>query len=123
MASRPTLLSGWSRTSPTHATLAEVGSDADVQLMSDIAKDGKGRGYVALDPETIPQIFTTETLLISRDLIIEKPVTQTLEEAAQLLDLQREHGVVVQVGHVERFNPAFVQAKPWLKDPMFIETP
>ena len=55
-----------------------VGSDADVQLMADIAKDGKGRGYVALDPETIPQIFTTETLLISRDLIIEKPVTPTL---------------------------------------------
>jgi Ca-activated chloride channel homolog len=55
-----------------------VGSDADVQLMADIAKEGKGRGYVALDPETIPQIFTTETLLISRDLIIEKPVTPTM---------------------------------------------
>ena len=42
-----------------------VGNDADVQLMADIAKDGKGRGYVALDSRTIPQIFTTETLLIS----------------------------------------------------------
>src|SRR5262249_14338204 len=52
-----------------------VGSDADVQLMADIAKDGKGRGYVALDPETIPQIFTTETLLISRDLLVEKLTT------------------------------------------------
>ena len=46
-----------------------VGSDADVQLMADIAKEGKGRGYVALDPQTIPQIFTAETLLISRDLL------------------------------------------------------
>ena len=55
-----------------------VGNDADVQLMADIAKDGKGRGYVALDPETIPQIFTTETLLISRDLLIEKPVTPSI---------------------------------------------
>ena len=52
-----------------------VGNDADIQLMADIAKDGKGRGYVALDPQTIPQIFTTETLLISRDLLIEKSVT------------------------------------------------
>jgi uncharacterized membrane protein len=51
-----------------------VGNDADVQLMADIAKVGKGRGYVALDPQTIPQIFTTETLLISRDLLIEKTV-------------------------------------------------
>jgi Mg-chelatase subunit ChlD len=55
-----------------------VGSDADVQLMADIAKNGKGRGYVALDPQTIPQIFTTETLLISRDLLIEKPVTPVI---------------------------------------------
>jgi hypothetical protein len=55
-----------------------VGNDADVQLMADIAKNGKGRGYVALDPQTIPQIFTTETLLISRDLLIEKPVTPTI---------------------------------------------
>ena len=52
-----------------------VGNDADVQLMADIAKDGKGRGYVALDPSTIPQIFTTETLLISRDLLVEKIIT------------------------------------------------
>jgi hypothetical protein len=55
-----------------------VGSDADVQLMADIAKVGKGRGYVALDPQTIPQIFTAETLLISRDLLIEKSVAPTM---------------------------------------------
>jgi Ca-activated chloride channel family protein len=55
-----------------------VGSDADIQLMADIAKDGKGRGYVALDPQTIPQIFTTETLLISRDLLVEKTVTPSV---------------------------------------------
>ncbi len=55
-----------------------VGSDADVQLMADIAKTGKGRGYVALDPQTIPQIFTTETLLIARDLLVEKTVTPAI---------------------------------------------
>jgi uncharacterized membrane protein len=51
-----------------------VGHDADVKLMAEIAREGKGRGYVALDPQTIPQIFTTETLLISRDLLIEKTI-------------------------------------------------
>jgi hypothetical protein len=55
-----------------------VGSDADVKLMAEIAKEGRGRGYVALDPQTIPQIFTTETLLISRDLLIEKTLTPTI---------------------------------------------
>ena len=59
-----------------------VGSDADVQLMSDIARDGKGRGYVALDPQTIPQIFTTETLLIARDLLVDKVITPTLSSSA-----------------------------------------
>ncbi len=55
-----------------------VGSDADVKLMAQIARDGKGRGYVALDPQTIPQIFTTETLLISRDLLIEKTIAPSV---------------------------------------------
>jgi Ca-activated chloride channel homolog len=55
-----------------------VGNDADVQLMADIAKEGKGRGYVALDPQTIPQIFTAETLLISRDLLVDKIVTPSI---------------------------------------------
>ena len=55
-----------------------VGNDADVKLMADIAKEGKGRGYVALDPRTIPQIFTAETLLISRDLLVEKVITPSV---------------------------------------------
>ena len=79
------LVSKMARDGITVSTVS-VGSDADVQLMADIAKDGKGRGYVALDPQTIPQIFTTETLLISRDLLIEKTVTPSIvtpERAAQ----------------------------------------
>ena len=55
-----------------------VGHDADIKLLAEIAKHGKGRGYVTVDPETIPQIFTTETLLISRDLVIEKTVAPTI---------------------------------------------
>jgi len=52
-----------------------LGQDADFALMNEIAKVGKGRAYVTVDPKTIPQIFTTETLLISRDLLVEKVVT------------------------------------------------
>ncbi len=51
-----------------------VGRDADLTLMGRIAKNGKGRGYLTIDPRTIPQIFTTETLLISQDLLVEKTV-------------------------------------------------
>ncbi|MFQ5904012.1 MAG: VWA domain-containing protein, partial [Candidatus Binatia bacterium] len=55
----------------TVSTVA-VGQDADLALMAEIAEDGKGRGYMTIDPRTIPQIFTTETLLISRDLLVEE---------------------------------------------------
>jgi Mg-chelatase subunit ChlD len=57
----------------TVSTVA-LGQDADFALMNEIAKVGKGRAYVTVDPRTIPQIFTTETLLISRDLLVEKLV-------------------------------------------------
>jgi Mg-chelatase subunit ChlD len=65
----------------TVSTVA-VGQDADLGLMSAIARDGKGRGYAAIDPQTVPQIFTTETLLISRDLLVEKPVRPKIAAAA-----------------------------------------
>lgn len=58
----------------------------------------------------------------SKHVFIEKPVTETVEEAKALLNLSEEAGVKVQVGHVERFNPAFQAAHPYLNNPMFIET-
>lgn len=52
---------------------------------------------------------------------IEKPVTQTLEQAQEILHKCREHGIKAQVGHVERYNPAFIGAKDYIQNPMFIE--
>lgn len=57
----------------------------------------------------------------SKHVFIEKPVTQTVEEAKTLMHLAAEAGVQVQVGHVERFNPAFTSALPYIHRPMFIE--
>lgn len=57
-----------------------------------------------------------------RHIFIEKPVTTTTDEARMLINLMKESGVKVQVGHVERFNPAFKTALPWFDQPMFIET-
>lgn len=58
----------------------------------------------------------------SKHVFIEKPVTNTLEEAKKLIQLSNEANVKVQVGHVERFNPAFIAASPFCSNPMFIET-
>jgi len=62
------------------------------------------------------------TLKETKHLFIEKPVTNTLEEAEILIKLAHEANVKVQVGHVERFNPAFIAAKNQIQNPMFIET-
>jgi predicted dehydrogenase len=58
----------------------------------------------------------------ARHVFIEKPLTTTLSEARKLIELAREANVKVQVGHVERFNPAFMAARPFFDNPMFIET-
>ncbi|MBN2698081.1 MAG: Gfo/Idh/MocA family oxidoreductase [Bacteroidales bacterium] len=56
-----------------------------------------------------------------KHVFIEKPVTTTLEEAAQLKNLAEKHGVKIQVGHIERFNPAFTAVKDLIHNPKFIE--
>ncbi len=56
-----------------------------------------------------------------KHLFIEKPITQTVEESELLRALVKKHGVRGQVGHVERFNPAFTAVKGMFENPMFIE--
>lgn len=57
-----------------------------------------------------------------KHIFIEKPITNTAQEAEELLDLSQKHNVKGQVGHVERFNPAFLSVKDKIETPMFIET-
>jgi predicted dehydrogenase len=56
-----------------------------------------------------------------RHVFVEKPMTETMEQASSLVNLVRESGVRFQVGHVERFNPALRALKGRPLDPMFIE--
>ncbi|MGZ5264298.1 MAG: Gfo/Idh/MocA family protein [Kaistella sp.] len=56
-----------------------------------------------------------------KHFFIEKPVTQTLQQAEELLYKCREFGIKAQVGHVERYNPAFIGSRDYIHDPMFIE--
>ncbi|MCG8576883.1 MAG: Gfo/Idh/MocA family oxidoreductase [Flavobacteriales bacterium] len=66
--------------------------------------------------------IASEAIRRSKHVFIEKPVTQTLEEANKLSSLTQEAAVKVQVGHVERFNPAFKHALDFIQNPMFIES-
>lgn len=55
-------------------------------------------------------------------ILLEKPVTQTVEEADELIRMAAERRLVFQVGHLERFNPAIMALKGVLKSPLFIES-
>ncbi len=56
-----------------------------------------------------------------KHVFVEKPLANTMEEARQLVKLAEESGIKFQVGHVERFNPAFLAVKDIPLNPMFIE--
>ena len=56
-----------------------------------------------------------------KHVFVEKPLANTMEEARQLVKLAEESGIKFQVGHVERFNPAFLPLKGMALNPMFIE--
>jgi predicted dehydrogenase len=57
-----------------------------------------------------------------KPLFIEKPVTLHLQEAKSLQDMAKEAGIKIQTGHVERFNPAFLSAFPFIQQPVYIES-
>ncbi len=57
-----------------------------------------------------------------KHVFIEKPITNTVAEAKQLIELAHTHNVKGQVGHVERFNPAYTAVANKIDNPMFIET-
>jgi predicted dehydrogenase len=56
-----------------------------------------------------------------KHVFIEKPITSTLEESNSLIKLAKEAQVIAQVGHIERFNPAFLAIAPLLEQPKYIE--
>lgn len=56
-----------------------------------------------------------------RHVFVEKPLANTIEEGKELVNMVREANVKMQVGHVERFNPAYLAIKDMQLNPMFIE--
>ena len=54
-------------------------------------------------------------------VFLEKPITETVAQGQELCDLAKRNNCILQVGHVERFNPALIAAKEKLREPLFIE--
>jgi len=65
--------------------------------------------------------IATALLRTGAHVLVEKPIAQSVQQAQQLIDAARERGLVLQVGHLERFNPAILAAEPLLARARFIE--
>ena len=63
-----------------------------------------------------------KAILAGKHIFLEKPIANSVEEAEDIIELAKKHNVKGQVGHVERFNPAFIAVKDKIENPMFIET-
>jgi len=63
-----------------------------------------------------------DCLRAGKDILIEKPITVTVEEADELIAESDKNSCIVQVGHLERYNPAVLTASEMFNEPMFIES-
>jgi len=73
-------------------------------------------------PTPMHHAIGCELLRNGIDVLIEKPIATTVSEARELVDLAQKHGRVLQVGHLERFNPAVLAAAERLRTPRFVES-
>lgn len=72
-------------------------------------------------PTTMHHELCKMAILKSRHVFVEKPLANTMSEAKEIVKLTKEANIKLQVGHVERFNPAFLALKEYSLNPMFIE--
>src|SRR4051812_41620143 len=99
--------------------------DIDKETSSDISKQYNVKSYLSgtelmddcealiiVTPSNTHFGIASTAIKKGKHVFLEKPITPTVEEAKLLMGLEKEAGVKVQVGHVERFNPAFISAVP-----------
>jgi predicted dehydrogenase len=100
------------------AVAAETGCEASTDL-------GAVVGRVDAASVVTPNVYHFETarplLDAGAHVMLEKPLTTTLEQADELIALAEERGVILQAGHLERFNPAVRVMRERAKKPLFIE--
>lgn len=73
-------------------------------------------------PTTLHHKVSLDFLRAGAHVLVEKPITVTVEEADELISVAREKGLTLQVGHLERFNPAVRGLDMLAEKPLFIES-
>jgi predicted dehydrogenase len=100
----------------------EVGGALGVEALSDYRElFGRVRCVSVAVPTRLHHEVAEDFLNAGIDVLVEKPMTATLEEGRRLVALARKKGLMLQVGHLERFNPAIRALEAVIKDPKFVE--
>ncbi len=99
-----------------------ISSELGVRAFSSLDEAlGAVRAVTVVIPPTEHAAVARQAFAHGVDVFMEKPITRTLEEAAELIDLAESGGRILQVGHLERFNPGVVAARAATTHPMFFE--
>jgi predicted dehydrogenase len=111
---------------PNDAAAAEASAKAGVPAFRSVAECLAAVGPLHAASVCVPTVHhravAEELIAAGVDVLIEKPLASTLEEADSILRLAEQHRRIVQVGHLERFNPAVTAARKHLNKPMFFES-
>jgi predicted dehydrogenase len=107
-----------SRPEPCAAVAAEVGTQALADYRSLL---GQIDAVSIVTPTAGHFLIARDFLEAGAHVLVEKPITETPEQARELIALAARHGRILQVGHLERFNSAILGAEEHLRAPRFIE--
>ena len=100
---------------------AQIASQYNTQAFNTVGEIGQLDLAVIAVPTESHAAIALPLIESGVHTLVEKPVTQTVNEADSLIAAAKRKGVVLAVGHSERFNPAVAAARPHIKDPRFIE--
>ncbi|WP_047491457.1 Gfo/Idh/MocA family protein [Terriglobus sp. TAA 43] len=111
---------------PSESARAAVAAEYGIPVFAsvdDLLAAGLGIAAASVCTPTVHHASAAIALLEAGiDVLIEKPIASSLAEADSILAAAREHGCIVQVGHLERFNPAVTAATSLVHQPMFFES-
>jgi predicted dehydrogenase len=107
---------------PVQAARESVAQEAKTRAVADYRElIGDIDAAIIATPTTYHHAVGMELLGCGLPLLVEKPLAVTAQQASELVSLARQKNVALQVGHVERFNPALTAVAADMRDPKYIE--
>lgn len=104
-------------------TARKVAAKHQLRVFASVAEAAAASDALNIATPTITHYaLAKELLTLGKHVLVEKPITDNPAEAAELIELARQNNCVLQVGHIERFNPVYQYLETAAPEPRFIET-